>query len=364
MNPPADKPHILIANSDDAHREELLSIIGRLYPVKGFSNNAQVMDSLHTEKPGAVIVDDRMLATGRGCLFDKRKDDKLTHIPFIITGASYNPDFFANERDKDVDSFIQRPFSKNKIITELSKSLSVVVERKWEELPPQQRTVLQNTVHEFQNLSKLIEEKKPLDLKASQESCEPLVQSINNHEYEGILENVKGHHNYTYVHSLRVATFLSIFGHAIGIRGDDLRTLATGGLLHDVGKMVTPQDVLNKNGKLDENEWPVMKGHVEHSSDILDRTPGVTAGIRIIAEQHHEKLDGTGYPLGLQGSELNELARMSAIVDIFGALTDERSYKPAFPPEKAFAILEDMEDGLDQSLVKVFRDVLEAGDGA
>jgi putative nucleotidyltransferase with HDIG domain len=133
---------------------------------------------------------------------------------------------------------------------------------------------------------------------------------------------VRGHHNYTCVHSLRVATYRSIFGHAIGVLGDDLLTLSTGGLLHDVGKMVTPQDVLNKNSKLDDDEWVCMKEHVNNSSAVYDRTPDISQGIRIIGEQHHEKLNGTGYPRGLKGSELNELARMSAIVDIFGALND------------------------------------------
>jgi len=214
-------------------------------------------------------------------------------------------------------------------------------------------------VSEFQQMSKAIDNGEPLNVEAAQESCEPLIESIKNQQIHGVLDNVKGHHNYTYVHSLRVATFLSIFGHATGMRGDDMLTLATGGLLHDVGKMVTPQGVLNAPRKLKDNEWDVMKGHVEHSMEILERTPGVTKGMRIIAGQHHEKLDGTGYPLGLKGRQLNDLARMSAIVDIFGALTDVRSYKAAFTPEKAFSILESMDDGLDQSLVKKFRVVLE-----
>ena len=102
-----------------------------------------------------------------------------------------------------------------------------------------------------------------------------------------------------------------------------------------------------------------MKEHVNNSSAVYDNTPDITHGIRIIGEQHHEKLDGSGYPKGLKGNELNELARMSAIVDIFGALTDERSYKKAFPPEMAFDILEEMTNQLDQRLVKVFKEVLE-----
>ena len=108
-----------------------------------------------------------------------------------------------------------------------------------------------------------------------------------------------------------------------------------------------------------------MKSSI-HTAEILarsrvyDTTPDITHGIRIIGEQHHEKLDGSGYPKGLKGNELNELARMSVICDIFGALTDERSYKEAFPPEMAFEILEEMDKQLDQRLVAIFKEVLQS----
>ena len=144
---------------------------------------------------------------------------------------------------------------------------------------------------------------------------------------------------------------------------DDLQTLATGGLLHDVGKLVTPPKILNKPGKLDETEWGVMRHHVVESADILERVPDATKGARIIAEQHHEKLDGTGYPKGLKGAELNDLARMSAIVDIFGALTDARSYKPAFTTNRAFSILEDMQSAIDQNLLTIFKEIFLSSDG-
>jgi len=356
---------IFIVDNTREHREELRGVLARPFSVVTIEDNDTAIREMRRAPPDLVITVEEMLENGNGSLFDARGEDKLKKIPFIVLGAS-DGSAFTDMSDKDGGGgveFIKTPTSKNTIITTMSGLLSHNVEERWEALPEAQRSTLQKTVREFQSLSTAIEKGEPLDLEAAEESVEPLVESINNHDYGGILEGVRGHHNYTYVHSLRVATFLSIFGHTIGMRGDDLHTLATGGLLHDVGKMATPQDILNKNGKLDEREWPVMQGHVEQSRIILERTPNVTKGIQIIALQHHEKLDGSGYPLGLKGDELNELARMSMIVDIFGALTDERSYKPAFPPEKAFAILEDLGDKMDQSLVKVFRGVLE-GSGA
>jgi putative nucleotidyltransferase with HDIG domain len=164
--------------------------------------------------------------------------------------------------------------------------------------------------------------------------------------------------NYSYVHSLRVATFLSLFGNVLSIKGDDLMTLSSGGLLHDVGKMYIPHEVLNKPGKLTEEEFATMKSHVIHSIEFLNKSPELPKGVIIIAGQHHEKLDGTGYPLGLKGAELNELARMASIIDIFSAITDRRVYKEPVPPDQALKIMGNMKDHLDQNFLAAFREML------
>ena len=157
---------------------------------------------------------------------------------------------------------------------------------------------------------------------------------------------------------MRVATLLSLFGAAIGIKGEEHMTLTAGGLLHDVGKMVIPHEVLNKADKLDEAEFVVMKSHVTHTLDYLEKTQTLPSGVIIIAGQHHEKLDGTGYPFGLKGAELNQLGRMASIIDVFSALTDRRVYKPPMEPEKAFSIMGNMQGHLDQTLLLVFKEML------
>jgi putative nucleotidyltransferase with HDIG domain len=357
-NPNHTPPKVFIVNDERVHREEIRLVLSSLFNVSCFDSNNAAFEAMLADRPDLVIVDERMIEGGKGCLFTKRQHPDLKTLPFIVAGHESARQYL-NGEDAQADTLLIRPFSKNSILMRVNDALSFAFEKGWENLPELEKTTLQNTLEEFQDISKAIEENRPLDLAASSKSCEPLVQSINDQNFHGILNNIRGHHNYTYVHSLRVATYLSIFGHAIGIREEELLTLATGGLLHDVGKMVTPQEVLNKSSKLDDKEWQCMKQHVEHSSKVYDNTPDITQGIRIIGEQHHEKLDGSGYPLGLKGNQLNELARMSAIVDIFGALTDERSYKPAFPPEMAFDILSEMSGQLDQRLVGIFREILE-----
>ena len=135
--------------------------------------------------------------------------------------------------------------------------------------------------------------------------------------------------------------------------------LASGGLLHDVGKMSIPHEVLNKPGRLTEEEFVVMKGHVDASVHYLMQNPEIPKGVITIAAQHHEKLDGTGYPNRIPGKDLNSLARMAAIVDVFGALTDRRVYKPPMPAEKALGIMKDeMSNHLDGKLLLLFREML------
>ena len=351
----------MVVNANDQHRHELAAALSALYEIHAFDDAGRALDAAEDDPPDVIVVDERPLASGLSVIDECGKRRALRKVPVIVTGKSRASGPFG---PRGLDVFLHRPVSKNRIIEQVSNSVSLATVDTWESLPTPQNSALQKSVQEFQSLSHAIEAGEPLNIASAFESCAPLAQSINEGHYNGILSNVRAHHNYTYVHSLRVATFLSIFGHGIGMRGHELHTLATGGLLHDVGKMATPQDVLNKKGMLVEGEWEVMRDHVLHTREILGRTPGVTPGIRIIAEQHHEKLDGSGYPDGLGAKQMNELARMSAIIDIFGALTDARSYKPAFAAEKAFSIMEDMPKGLDQRLVRVFREILEASGGA
>lgn len=353
-------PAVMVVLDNAQHRTELTLLLSKTYQVEAFVDFFDAWSHLIKTPPAIVLTDlNGLNSGGRNHLQEKRKLPTLEDVPFVVMGSSADA-LHAAELEAEGDVYLKRPISSRQLFNCLNENMNQAVEKRWEKLPPTQSAALRETVQRFQSISHAIERGEPLDIGESNKSCEPLIQSVQSRQYQGILENVQGHHNYTYVHSLRVATFLSIFGDAIGMKGDDLMTLTTGGLLHDVGKMATPPDILNKNGKLDDQEWGVMVGHVDHSKTILERTPDVTNGIVIIAQQHHEKLDGSGYPLGLKGKELNDLARMSTIVDIFGALTDERSYKPAMDPEQAFDILEDMGPKINQPLVRVFRDVLSA----
>ena len=169
--------------------------------------------------------------------------------------------------------------------------------------------------------------------------------------------NVAEHHDYSFRHSMFVCGSLSYFAHAIGIRGDELDQLTLGGLLHDIGKARIPLEILDKPGKLDDNEWVIMKQHPVHSRDILGDENDLDTALIAMAVFHHEKLDGAGYPRQLQADQIPLQSRMMTIADIYDALTaSDRPYKKAVPHDRAIMILESEQkhNKIDRELLDVF----------
>ena len=373
-------PLAVLVGSDDTRLGGLQTALSFLFRVTVFENARKAVMRLHSDPPRLFVVDDagqaeRGLQTVlniREALARLAQDhsaaqgldgagqqDAFKDVPIAFLTTSKDGAFSKKIERAGADAVMSWPINRHSFLATVSRLLRKRVEAAWEDLPPVQKTALKETVKTFRTISDCIEKGEPLPIQEVRESCGPLIEAVRSNEFSGILDGVRNHDDYTYAHSVRVATFLSLFGHHIGIRGDDLLTLSSGGLVHDVGKMDITTNILNKPGRLSDEEFGVMKGHVERTTDVLDRSDGISQGVRVIAEQHHEKLNGGGYPNNLEGAQLNELARMAAIADIFGALTDRRPYKDPHSPEKALEIMESMSDELDQSLLKKLRVFIE-----
>ncbi len=174
-----------------------------------------------------------------------------------------------------------------------------------------------------------------------------------------MLNQLRGHHDYTFAHSMRVGILMASFGRAIGLGADHLRLMAETGLLHDLGKMKVPIAILAKPGKLNEEEWKEMNLHPVYGADLVKDgyadLPDLVAAVR----HHHERLDGGGYPDGQAMGQIHEMSLCTAVVDVFSALTDRRDYKPSMPPEEAFAIMDRMSGPhLEPRLYKRFRELV------
>lgn len=140
------------------------------------------------------------------------------------------------------------------------------------------------------------------------------------------LNQLKNKDEYTALHSLRVCVLALAFGRHLDLSDEELNVLGLGALLHDVGKMKVPNDIINKPGKLTEEEFNLMKSHVPHGVTILEDTHGIPSAAIDVARYHHERYAGGGYAMGAKGEQIGLFGTVGAIVDCYDAITSDRSY--------------------------------------
>lgn len=166
---------------------------------------------------------------------------------------------------------------------------------------------------------------------------------------------VTSHDYYTYTHSVDVSTYALAFGAYLGFNEVQLRALGKGAMLHDLGKKRIPAEIINKNGKLTDEEFEIMKKHPTYGVEILKEMGEEDELLFKIVEQHHEKMTGTGYPKALKPDEIHPFAQIVGICDIFNALTTKRSYKDPMSSFEAFKIMHThMNDEINLKLLSKF----------
>lgn len=347
---------IALVDGNAGRRAQIAAGLAAFYRVEPYENSSFALQALEKAPPKLVVIDETAPPLGGFEFLTRlRKSSTLKTVGVILVLADDRDGIAETVRRAGACDCIVRPFRRSDLIRRISSLTNRSVECRWSELPVIQQKVLSKSLEVIHSVSDALDEGTPISEEALAEASSSLVYAVSNNDFKLVLRGLRNHDNYTYVHSVRVATLLTLLGKTIGLNQSDLTLMAGCGLLHDVGKMTIAHDVLNKAGKLTPTEWRTMQGHVEASVRCLSAAGNIHRVIISIAEQHHEKLDGSGYPKGLSGAAINELARMSAIADIFGALTDVRAYKPAMKAEKALAIMsEDMTGQLDQHLLTTF----------
>lgn len=167
--------------------------------------------------------------------------------------------------------------------------------------------------------------------------------------------SLSGHDYYTYTHCVNVMTFTIGLLSAMGVKDQQvLKEAGIGALLHDVGKAKVPLEVLNKPGPLTQDEWKIMKQHPNFGFEMLAESPVPDRGKEIVV-QHHEKINGIGYPYGLRGDKIPIVSQVVSICDAYDAMTTNRVYQKAKTPMAAFKIItEEMRGHFDPKLVEAF----------
>ncbi len=160
-------------------------------------------------------------------------------------------------------------------------------------------------------------------------------QILNNGVLSLDLMDLRSFDGYTYAHSVNVAVIACIIGLGMDLSEGDLEQLVMAGLLHDMGKLVIPREILNKPSRLTHDEYEVMKSHAELSYEIIKERWDISAQVKAAVLCHHENEDGSGYPAGKEGDELSELTKILHVADVYDALVSRRPYKEPYSPYEA-----------------------------
>lgn len=188
----------------------------------------------------------------------------------------------------------------------------------------------------------------------------PLVEEIS----ESVMRNagamiglarLKTADDYTYMHSVAVCALMIALGRQLELDDEQIRQAGLAGLLHDIGKMAVPQPILNKPGKLTDDEFDAVKQHPSKGHQMLLETPGMSAAALDVCLHHHEKIDGSGYPEGLKGDQISLFARMGAICDVYDAITSNRPYKQGWCPAESLRRMAEWSNGhFDERMFAAF----------
>ena len=226
----------------------------------------------------------------------------------------------------------------HKQITSLAENRSIrpIAHVPLREEIPQARAIhveAHNVVH---HLMSDIRMGKQIEVAKTSPVVEQITESIlRNQDAFLSLSRIKKKDEYTFQHSVSVCALLVAFCRTAGYEREVILEAGTGGLLHDIGKMKIPDQILNKPGPLVESEFSIMKSHPAIGRELLEQTAGIPEAAIVITGQHHERYDGTGYPDKIKKDEISQLGQMASIVDVYDALTSNRIYHKGMEPTAA-----------------------------
>lgn len=181
---------------------------------------------------------------------------------------------------------------------------------------------------------------------------------FENHSLAIDISALKTSDEYTFKHSVDVATLAMIIAKKLGMSSREVYDIGIAGLLHDMGKAQIPNEILNKPGRLTDDEFQVMKSHSRLGYNILKKRNEFPPMIPLAVLQHHEKMNGTGYPLKCKADKIVPFAKILSVADVYDALVTERPYKKAFSQRTAVEMIMSMTDQLDIDSMRSFLDTV------
>lgn len=212
--------------------------------------------------------------------------------------------------------------------------------RNTEEFKKFNRTYVDSVDHVEESLSSIVTGVAELDVDKLLGETDKLLQEGRNgaHVFE-MLHGIRNYDDMTYVHSLNVALICNIFGGWLKFSKEDIKQLTLAGLLHDIGKLLIPREILTKEGKLTKEEYEIVKTHPIKAYQAIKDSP-IDIRVKYAVLMHHERCDGSGYPNGFNGEQIDAFSKIVAIADVYDAMTSNRRYRQAICP---FDVVENFE---------------------
>ncbi len=207
---------------------------------------------------------------------------------------------------------------------------------KWQAEFPKAKAAVQQLSESVKQVFANFHKTQSLDINKVRNSVEPMIESVSRNPDACIwLARMKNEDHYIYEHSVSSSIWAVALGRQIGLDKDDLRSLALGALLFDIGKLSLNQEMLRQERKLTAEEFKEVQKHVNHSLELVEGLKDLNRNIISMIEQHHERFDGSGYPKGMRGDEIHIFARIAAIADCYDAITSDRYYARGISPTEA-----------------------------
>ncbi|MEI8658556.1 response regulator [Vibrio sp. Hal054] len=324
------KPTILVVDDTPENIDILVGILGDDYKLKVAIEGKKALEVAHKSQPDLILLDVMMPnMNGYEVCQQLKKDPITTHIPVIfVTAMSEVEDETLGFEVGGID-YITKPVSPSVVKARVNTHLSLY------------------------NNKRLLEEEVKVRTHDLEKTRFEIIRRLGRAaEYKD---------NETGLHVIRMSQYSKLLARQIGMSDSYCDTIYHAAAMHDVGKIGTPDSILKKPGKLDEDEWEIMKQHAATGAEIIGHHEDPLLNMaRNIALTHHERWDGSGYPNQLKGEQIPLEGRIGAIADVFDALTSDRPYKKAWSVDKAIDLIES-ESGkqFDPNLVFHFKKILD-----
>ncbi len=326
MSPNAEKRTILVVDDTPENIDLLKGILSPIYAIKVATNGRLALKlATMAPRPDLILLDVMMPEMdGYDVCRQLKSNEETRNIPVIFITAKGEVEDVAHGFELGAADYITKPISAPIVLARVRTHISLHDERLYLEDLVRERT---------RQLEKL--------------QMELILQLGRAAEFRD---------NETSAHTLRMAHFSRLLGKQAGMNDKQADIFLYAAMMHDVGKIGIPDEILLKPGKLTEEEFDTMKRHSEIGAKIIgNHDAEVLRMAREVALTHHEKWNGKGYPKGLKGEEIPLAGRLSALADVFDALTSPRPYKRAWSVEEAFALIEkETGEHFDPELARIF----------